>query len=186
MRVPEKSPRIVSETPPRDPTEQLAPAVFQRRFQFSRAILFIAVLIGYLFALAFLLVAAVLISDGEFIAISLVLGLFGLGALAASINGSWILAKGPRVHLLILEPEEVVYGWVGEEQRLSANEIASIHYTLDTDSDGDSSLTLAFKTHAGERVDISEINYLVPRKLRPKLLAFLKAHYPDVRRMISE
>lgn len=186
MRVPEKSPRVITEVPPRDPREEAAPVVFQRTFQYSRAVLFIAVVIGYLLAFTLLLFPAILISDGEFIGIALLFGLFGLGVLAASVKGSWGLAKGPRVYLLTLEHEEIIYGCIGEEQRLPAAELASIHYTVDTDSDGDNSLTLAFKTHAGERIHIREINQLVPRKLRPKLMAFLKTHYPEAKCLISE
>ena len=162
------------------------PLVFQRTFRYPRVFLFISVVIGYVVSLALLLFAAVGLSDSEFIGIAAVFGLFGLIALAASVKGSWGLAKGPRIYLITLEPEELIWGCVGDEQRLDVSEIASIHYAVDTDSDSSNDLTLAFKTHAGERFPIRHINLLVPRKVRPKLLAFLKAHYSDAKLSISE
>lgn len=186
MRVPEKSPSTVAEAPPRDPAEVAVPSVFQRTFQYPRVVLFIVVMIGYVLSLALLFVAAIGLSDDELVAVAAVLGLFGFIALAASVKGSWGLAKGPRVYLITLEPEEIIWGIVGDEQRLDVSEIASIHYAVDTDSESANDLTLASKTHAGERLPVRKISLLVPRKVRPKLLAFLRAHYTDIKLSISE
>ena len=112
--------------------------------------------------------------------------LFGLIALVASLKGSWTIASGPKVHFLSLEPDDIVWGCRGEEQRLRISDIASIYYTVDTDSDGASNLSLTFKTHDDERFSVQQMNYLVPRKLRPKLLAFLKTSYPGTTLHISD
>ena len=185
MEVTERNDRPVDETPPLIERGEV-PRVFQRTYRGSRVALCIGVVTGYLFSLVLLLFAAVGLTDPEFVAMGVVFGLFGLIALVASVAGSWRLIKGPTVYFITLEPDEVIWGGVGDERRLAVSEIASIHYAVDTDSDSSVDLTFAFKTHAGERLPVRRIDRLVPRKIRPKLLAYLRTHYSDARLLVSE
>lgn len=185
MKVSERNDRPVDEAPDRK-DGFVQPPVFQRTFQHSRVVLSIAVLLGSLVAFALLLIGGAVISDGELFGIAVVFGVFGLAVLAVSVKGAWALVGGPKVHVLCLEPDGVVWGVQGAECRLELSEIASIRYTIDTDSDGAGDLSLVFKTHDGERLSVNYVSDLVPRKSRPKLLAYIRATYPETPLLISQ
>lgn len=175
MRVPGKSPRIVTEAPPRDPSQAIAMAVFHRIKHTSRVLAFIVIVIGFCVSLCLLLFGSVGLADGEFIEMGIVITLFGLGVLAVCIKGAWGLTKGPVIHVITFEPDRVVWGYVGKEQALEASEIQSIDWRITTDND----LTLSVRTRAGKRITFHYIDRLVHRKQRAELLAHLKICYPD-------
>jgi len=174
MKVPERNPRPVPEAPPRG-DEAVVPPVYHKTKRQSRVAAFIVIVIGFCVSLCLLLFAAVGVSGSEFFAIAVVIGLFGFALFAVSLRGVWNLAEGPKIRVITFEPEQIVWGYVGKEKRIDAEEVASIDWLVDSDNQ----LTLSLRTRAGKRVSFYDIDYLVSRKSRPKLLGILKANYPD-------
>lgn len=181
MKVPERNARPVDEAPP-GKGEVTAPVVYHKIKRSTRVPAIIAIVIGYIVSFCLLIVGAISLTDTEIFAVGVVLVVFGAGVLGASIKGSWSLSNGPLIHVLTLDAEEIVWGYLGKEERLPVEWLASIDWHVDSDN----ALTLSLRTHEGKRKSIVYIDYLVPRKSRPKLLAFLKANYPDAALSVSE
>ena len=181
MKVPERNPRPILKAPPRG-DEVAVPPIYHKIKRESRVFGFVTIVIGFCVSFCLMLFAAVGISDSEFVEIGIVIAIFGIALLAVCLRWAWSLAQGPKIRVITFEPDQIVWGCVGKEKQIDATEIGSVDWFVDSDSQ----LTLSLRTRAGKRISFYYIDYLVSRKSRPKLLAFLTANYPDAPLSISE
>ena len=107
-------------------------------------------------------------------AFRLIFGIVGACLFIVFIRGCWIYTGGTLTHIFSITEEEIEWGFIGKEKRLSMSEVDEIYWD---DTDG-FSFTITKKN--GERVRLPYIENVIAPKSRGKLLFFIRSLFPEV------
>lgn len=149
---------------------------FHRTKRDSRILGFVGLSIAFILSVVFMLVGFVESeseSGGD--AFRIIFGVVGVGLFVIFIRGCWMATGGALVHVLSISEEEIEWGFVGREKRLSMSDVEEIYWD---DTDG---FTFTITKADGKRVRLPYIENVVSYKSRGQLLSFLRSTFPDIR-----
>ncbi len=131
--------------------------------------------IAFLLSLVFLLVGFIdLENESGVDTFRVIFGVVGICLFVVFIRGCWMATSGALVHVFSIDEEDLEWGFVGREKRVSVAEIAQIYWD---DTDG---FTFVIHLTDGTRIRFPYIDTVVSYKSRGDLLAFLRSTLPDI------
>jgi hypothetical protein len=103
-----------------------------------------------------------------------IFGVVGICLFVVFIRGCWMATSGTLIHVFSIDEEDVEWGFVGREKRVSVSEIAQIYWD---DTDG---FTFVIHLTDGTRIRFPYMVNVVSYNSRGDLLAFLSSNLPTV------
>jgi uncharacterized membrane protein YhdT len=148
---------------------------FHRTKRDSRWLSAIGLSIAFLLSLVFMLVGFIdLENESGFDTLRVIFGVVGICLFVLFMRGCWMATSGALVHVLSIDEEDLEWGFVGREKRVSVSEISQIYWD---DSDG---FTFVVTLTDGTRIRFPYMSNVVSYKCRGVLLAFLRSNFPGV------
>jgi hypothetical protein len=149
---------------------------FHRTKRDSRLLGFVGLSFAFILSVVFMLIG---FFDTEeisgFNAFRLIFGGVGICLFVIFLRGCWMATGGALTHVFSINGDEIEWGFVGREKRLSVSDVEEFYWD---DTDG---FTFLVIQKDGTRVRLPYIESVISYKSRGRLLAFLRSNLPTIR-----